>query len=377
MGYTTIRVGPRVQKTERLNAILGSVAPQTPLFDVHFSSMIAAPIYDPAIQIARMKPRDQRTDCARSGMVGALTAFQTNSVRWGANRKADGLGPIDQAVAFLRNNWVAQGGAGPVNDGAVTTVLTTCKNWLEGRKVFGMRTTGWREASIAELYWRTAWCYCCDNYVQRALQQLGVNNAAGNPTTVTGPVAGAAPVGTPYQFLNSGYSHHSLPQPPRVLRGDSRGPLSIQGANGFQPLMNGRWTYAPWFDGNATGGTQSVTTQEALAIEAGPASHATHTNAPEGQLPAWLAGVLQNATGQNNPQRRGYVYHFGNLGNAMSSRVEDGAIGTEHIFLALPATLITSWWVVLVNRQTVGPFPFPPGAVAPPAVNLSAPRQLA
>jgi hypothetical protein len=154
--------------------------------------------------------------------------------------------------------------------------------------------------------------------------------------------------------------------------------MSILAANGFQPLLTGRWTYAPWFDGNATGGTSSVTTQEDLAIEAGPAAHGTHTNSPEGNLPAWLDAAIQAVAGVGYPARRGYVYEFGGLGNAVSTRVQEGAVGREQVFLALPAAIITNWWVVLMNRRTVGPFPFPPGAAAPVAgVGLSAARQLA
>ena len=163
-----------------------------------------------------------------------------------ANRKADGIADVDAAVAALDVNWAANGGASLLNEGFVEHLLSTASAWLTGRKVFGQRVTGWRAPAIRKLYWKVAWCYQCDHFVQQAIQRVNLNLGAGLPTAVTAPVPHASPVGSPYQFMNSGYAHHPLPQPPRVLRGDSRGPLAITAANGFQPRnIASRWNYAP------------------------------------------------------------------------------------------------------------------------------------
>ena len=339
--------------------------------------MINPAVYNPALNVARLKSRDARTDCARIGMVGVIDAYRTNSVRAWANRKADGLGPIDGAVTALRANWQAQGGAVLVNDPLVQAVLSACKGWLDGRKVAGMRVTGWREQSISELYWQTAWAYSCDNYAEQARQLVINNNAINAVTPVNAPVGIAAPQGSPYAFAGgySGYMHEMLAG--RVVRGDTRGPLSVQATNGFQSrMLNNRWAYAPWFAGNATGGTVSVTTNVATAIEAGPFAIATgEGNIDPAQIPAWLGNAVQ---AHSNQQVRGFVYEFGGLAGVQSTRVAEGPTGRENIFLAIPAANVANWWAVLMNRQTVGPFPFPPGPVAPAAgIGLSAAYMLA
>ena len=125
--------------------------------------MIAAAIYTPALTIARSQILTDRIEAARGGMAAALNAWAVNSPRWGANRKADGLGPIDLAVAGLAA-WQAQGGAALANDAAVTALLNAARHWLHSRKFLGLRVTGWREGAIHALYWQTAWAYCCDNF---------------------------------------------------------------------------------------------------------------------------------------------------------------------------------------------------------------------
>ncbi len=47
----------------------------------------------------------------------------------------------------------------------------------------------------------------------------------------------------------------------------------------------------------------------------------------------------------------------------------------EEVFLAFPDQVISRWWIVLVNRYTVGPFPFPAGIAL--GVMSGASRQLA
>lgn len=307
-------------------------------------------------------------------MTGALNTFATNSRTWWANRRADGIRPIDQAIAVVQANWQLNNGFSAQNDACVGNLLSACARWLAHRRVLGLRVTGWREEPIRELYWQVAWCYSCDNYVQQALQQIG--NIGNNPITLTDPVNPGSVEGNPYAYNNSGFTHAAMAQPPRILRGDTRGPDDIDQAHGFLPINTGRWAYDPWFAGSASGTTPSVTTQEDLAIEAGPAARAKKW--PVGNSPAWLAGIIQNLT-QANPPVYAFVYEFGQLGNALSARVTATQVGKEHVFLAIPAACITNWWAVLPNRHTVGPFPFPAGAVAPAGgFGLSgAPKQLA
>lgn len=330
--------------------------------------MIAALTYDPAFQMAQAQPQGVRTDAARRGMIGALDVWAAESPRFGANRKADGLGPIDTAVALVRANWVANLGASLANDAAVTALLDACADWLRERKFFGMRVTGWREQAIAQLHWQAAWAYCCDNYVQQAIALVAGNNLLGAASSIPTAVGVGTAVGSPYQFANSGYIHQALPQ--ALLRGDTRDPQTIAASNGFQARnLGGRWTLQPWFSGNATGDTTSTTTGAALAIEAGPAAQAL--GSPVGPGPAWLAAAL------NNQRVRGYVYEMQLAPPAMSTRVATQNLGVEEVFLALPAAAINRWWAVINGRITVGPFPFPPGLAAPLVVNVSAARQLA
>lgn len=345
--------------------------------------MIAAPVWNPAMILARGQTRTARFDAAMTGMQGVINDFFTDSYRCWANRTADGLAAIDAAANAVRNNWQAWGGAGVAADASITTLLNACANWLANRRVFGMRVTGWREPYIQKLYWQVAWCYSCDHYVQQALAQIGANNALGNATVPNGPVAAAALSGSPYNFVNCGYFHQPL-APLRVLRGDTRGPNDPTLANGFQPInLANRWAYHPWFDGNAVGDTISVTTDPALAIDAGPAAHALGYVFNPAHMPGWLAAErIRLGVGVV----RGYVYEL-NAGALPSTRLTEAPPGREHIYLALPAATIINWWFVTANphRCTVGPYPFPaPGAapgvgVAPgvPATVSAAPHTLA
>lgn len=335
--------------------------------------MVPQNILDPALQVGRLQPVNVRCDCSAAGMVNILNDFNTNSYNCFANRKLDGLGDIDRAVAAVRTAWanVGVGIVAPVHL-PVENLLVACRSWLENRKVFGLRVTGWREAPINELYWQAAWSYSSLLYMIRAQTTINGNNIAGVATTVADPGA-AGYAGNPYQFMNSGYSHHALLAPARLVRGDTRGPLSIQAASGFQAMhLNNLANYSPWFSGNANHDTISITTDEAIAIDAGPAAHALGAT-PEGALPPWLAGALGHGT-----VRRGYVYEFANIGNLNSTRMSTEPIGREHIFLGIPNACITNWWVVRGDRQTYGPIPYPPPPVAPPGAGWSGvARQLA
>jgi hypothetical protein len=328
--------------------------------------MIAPADWNTPMNIARNQTRTDRFNAAVRGMRGCIADYFAESPRWWANRSADGLTPIDNAAHAVDNGWVGWGGAGAASDAAVTTLLQACNHWLTTRNLCGIRITGWREAHIHKLYWQTAWCYSCDNYAAQAMLTVAANNAGGNATVTQDPVAAAAAVGNPYDFNLCGYVHQPL-APARVLRGDSRDPAAILLANGFQPVnLASRWLYKPWFDGNALDDTKSVTTVAALAIEAGPAAH--RIGYPIGAGPAWLAAEQLRL---NVGPPRGYVYEF-NAGALQSTRLLGTPLGTEHIFLALPAGSIINWWFVQPDRSTVGPYPFPDPGHAPgvPAVPL-------
>ncbi len=322
--------------------------------------MIATPVWNPAIWAARVQPMNARTNCARIGMAQILNNYFQDSINCLANRRADGLAPIDQAAHALTAAWPGAGPLSALIDARVTAVLNACSSWLTNRRFLGFRVTGWREAAIAALYWQTAWCYSCDNYARRAILAIGVNNGLNVATTATEPVPVAQLIGNPYQFAGSGYAHQNVPG---LLRGDSRGPDTIANvSNGFQPRTVIYGAYQPWFDGHNTA-TPSTTNDQQLAINAAKAA-AGPGGSPAGILPAWLNGVLTGLAplGAN---RRGFVYELGNLGALNSTRLLAAPLGREHIFLAIPPAAITRWWVVLSNSHTVGPFPFPAAALAP------------
>ncbi len=312
--------------------------------------MIGPADWNIPINIARNQTRTERFTAAVRGMRGCITDYFTESPRWWANRSADGLTPIDNAAHAVDNGWVGWGGAGAASDAAVTTLLQACNHWLTTRNMCGIRITGWREAHIHKLYWQTAWCYSCDNYAAHAMLTVAANNAGGIATVTQDPVAAAAAVGNPYDFNLSGYIHQPL-APARVLRGDSRDPAAILLANGFQPVnLASRWLYKPWFDGNALDDTKSVTTDAALAIEAGPAAHALHHPIVGG------TGMARGGTASANwvlARRAGTC--TSSTPPRCCRRVWVGTpVGTEHIFLASTRFgAIINWWFVLINRSTV------------------------
>jgi hypothetical protein len=334
--------------------------------------MVPAVTLTPSLNAARGQTLETREACARLGMLGVLENFRNGSRVWGTNRRADGLGAIDAAVAAIRANWIAQGGAdSALVDPHVTTLLNACTAWFQNRQVCGMRVTGWRESSIRTLYWQAGFAWSCDYYVQWALNQIAWNNLNNVETCADEPVPLAAVHG---QFYNDAqYTHANVPPgvapANRLLRGDSRGPITITNANGFQPRnINNRWNYNPWWLGNATGDTISTTTTQGLAIEAGPAAHRARTATPEGPLPPWLAAALGGAV------RRGYVYEIANIaGNAV--RMTATLPGHEDMYLAIPLARLVNWWVVRADRHTYGPIPFPIPNAAPLAAAWSpAPR---
>jgi hypothetical protein len=353
--------------------------------------MIAAGIFGPPLMMGRGKTPVQRADVARMGMLGVLTQWAQDSPVTLANRKADGLGPIDQAVAAIRMNWVARNGAGALNDGDVGALLTACQNWLSGRKLFGLRITGWRESAVSDLYWSAAWAYSCDNFAQQAVLRITNNTATGDPTGTPDPVPFASLVGNPYEFPGSGYVQTAYAGGPAALlyRGDARRPDAIAADGGFMPMdLNNRWQYAPWFAGNSTSGTISTTTDVALTINAVGAAHARREDRQVGQggalvatgtHPAWMDAAL-GLVGSNANAIRGYIYEFGNIPvGATHTRMTAQGAGVEEVWLALPTACISRCWAVMTGNRTFGPFTMTEalGAATPGGLNLSAPGVLA
>jgi hypothetical protein len=330
--------------------------------------MIPVDVLNPALQAAHLQSINGRADCARAGMVEALNQFRADSYRCARSRWVDGLGDIDAAVTPLATNWAIQHGAGPTNEGIAITLLKACSAWLVNRQQSCFSMNGCREPSIRVLYWKAAWCYSCDNYAQRSFATVRVNNLAGNATGLNEPVTTVAQGGNPYSV---GYVFTPVANP--LYRGDSRGPISIQTANGFQGRNVGNLAaFSPWFAGNAMGDTISTTANPPLAINSAKTAH-LNGGSPIGTLPAWLNAAIAGAwTEHGNPsQVRGFVYEFGNFVNAQSTRLSTEPAGKEEVFLGLPNNTIQQWWAVLHSGHTVGPFPFPAAAMAPLVVNCA------
>ena len=310
--------------------------------------MIVATTWNPAIAAAQARTLDERTECARDGMLAIIDEFFTTSAVCWANRRADGLGAIDTTGRSVRTGW--QAGPGLARNTQVTALLNACREWLDGRRVFGSRVTGWREASIETLYWKVAWCYRCDAYRRDAHARVVANNALNAATPVQSPVV--PPAGSPYSTAD--YTHAVLQG--FVLRGDTRGPWSIIESAGFQPRnLLTLDAYAPWFTGHATGDTISTTLLQALAMNAGtvqvgasPAGDlAPWFTALVAALPAGPAGVVRTV--------RGFVYEM-DAGQSASTRMTNVLFGTEHVFLSLPAALIQRWWAIFMDGHSYGPF---------------------
>lgn len=329
----------------------------------------------PSLNAAKMQLLETREACARVGMLRVLEDFRTSSRVWGAIRRSDGLGAIDAAVDAISTAWGPQDGAGHVLvDQHVTALLNACTAWLQ--EVRDRKVTDRRGPSIRTLYWQAGFAWSCDYYAKQALRQIEWNNLLKMETCADEPVQLAAVHG--HFYNDPAYTHANVPPgvapANRLLRGDSRGPITITNSNGFQPRnINNRWLYNPWWLGNATGDTISTTTNQGLAIDAGPAAHKARTATPEGPLPPWLTDPVAGPLG--NAVRRGYVYEIANIaGNAV--RMTATLPGYEDMYLAIPMARLVNWWVVRADRHTYGPIPFPIPNAAPPAAAWSLGRRV-
>ena len=318
--------------------------------------MIPPILIKPALRAAQAQTAKNRKECAIKGMIIALDEFRDESRRWGASRAVDGLSKIDAAVAQLRVSWP---NAGASNNTAVDThtiaLLSACIHWLAGRKLFGAAS---REAAIKNLYWKAAWCYSSDYYARQALVRLSANNGIGVATSVFD--VDADRYGNPYSIDGEeNYTWRMLPDRPRLLHGETRGPDTIYLANGFQPLHLTQPTqYQPWFDGHNGGDTISLTTDQNLAINASLASTGAVTGAP-----VWLNSLLTasgdyNVSGRSGERIRGFAYEIVRLGMKLSVKMTHQTPGKEETWLAIPNSCIANWWVVHDSQHTFGPLPF-------------------
>jgi len=305
---------------------------------------------------------EARAECARQGMVGVLDTFMSESARTFANRKADGLNPIDSAVAALKGAWDVEGGAGAKTGLKVQALLKACADWRDERKFLGARVTGWRAPSVKKLYWQVAWSYSCDNYAKKARLLALACKESGQLVCTKDPVASTDALGNPYDYVGaSGYAHPKWQRRPPLLRGDTRGPSVINEAGGFLPRdVESAAAYKPWFAGHSTGHTISTTEQETLAIDACPAAKAKKIATKPGNLPAWV-----------NVELIGFVYELGGLENSHATHRQRDSVGLEHIFIAIPKSCITRWWVVMPDRRTIGPVPFPVPTEMPEGLKVS------
>lgn len=318
--------------------------------------MITAATFTPALQIAQLKPLAQRTQIGLQGMVGVLDEYLNSNPGWWANRWADGLGDLDGVVTQLRAAWIANGNNAPawgVVDPLVDGVLNACTQWLSNRKWdwAHIRITKWRKQAVTDLYWKTAWAYSCGKFAADCQISIPTNNTAGTITSTRTPVNPGATQGNPYAFGNGEYTYDGANNfTTRAVRGDSRGPLSIWGSDGFQAMhLNNFSQYKPFFSGNANHDTISVTCSESIAINA--ATNRRFGNTAAGNLPAWFPAMV---TGDNI---RGFVYTF-NLGTTEATRVTGEPLGREHIYLGLPNQSIAQWWAVRADKRTFGPLPY-------------------
>lgn len=345
--------------------------------------MINAAVLDPALAIAKTQSIAERHNAAQQEMVNVLRSFRTESKSWGCNRKADGLVPIDNAVNALEAAWPATPPVWATVDSLVQAVLNACTGWLDGRKVFGHRITGWRTPAIKKLYWQVAWAYNFKQYSIAANTAAVTNRGTG---ALTSMAFGALPAGVvnPFSFPGCGYTIEAAPAgvtpaggavipAGNVLRGDSRGPLNIALAIGFHGRnIDVAGAYAPWFNGNAGDDVVSVTTDQSLPINAAKAGKVTGGNRPvQADVPAWMslaAGGLRNLVG--------FVYEVQTGGGPNACRLTSEPAGREYIYLGLPNAVIAHWWAIHRNGTTYGPIAFPAPA-ADPLVNWSAAGVLA
>ena len=347
--------------------------------------MVAPGILNPALADARAQSRSDRNTVHQSGMGNVLQNFRPGSAVWGTNRWADGLSGIDAAVAALDAQWPAPP-AVPVwatVDPLVAAVLNACTAWLGNRQICGLRVTGWREAAIRKLYWQVAWAYNFKQYAIAANATANARNALGQITGMDDVVLPAGVV-NPFRFAASGYTFEApvlIAAPPggrvlaagHVIRGDTRGPLNIANANGFQGWNIGvAGQYSPWFDQNAGDDVQSVTTDQALTINAARAGKLTGGHKPRlADAPAWV-GVLGGGPAGAAAHLaafirnlKGYIYEINTGGPANACRVTGTTPGREYIYLGLPAAIILNWWAIDAGGRTYGPIAFPAPANDP------------
>ena len=295
----------------------------------------------------------------RDPMRDALDEYINAPTSCMTNRWADDIQGIDAAVRNLRATWHRSNAPSPAAEQAVEALLRACAAWLGGVRPY---ITSWRDAPVRRVYWKTAYLFACHLTRLQAHADVIANNMAGQATSAAAvAVAAYAAVPTLNPFSHADFTASAPPAGGAVgalLRGSRFSPAAVLANGGFVPQnLNNLDLYSPWFEGNALDDTTSATVQQQLAVNAHWQGGPTVVVNP----PAWVPGLMAPAD-----TFRGFVYEFGNLAGRQSVRVTSEPAGVEEIYLSVPHQCITRWWVVRWgDKRTIGPFVFPPAAMAP------------
>ncbi|MQA42560.1 hypothetical protein [Rugamonas aquatica] len=326
--------------------------------------MISAEHINPPIQIARRQPYGTLVNLANAGMVELLNGWRGMSQRFGAHRKLDGLGPIDTAVDALRLAWPSTQLLPAGVEAMTETLLVACAGWQRSRREGCLPITGWREAAIAQLYWKVAWCYVCATYSRLASAKI---------TQMVGTVAGTVTLATPTDiypdcydpclFPGSGLRRYTKAPGTRLFRGDSRAPWIIAEAGGFKPRNYANADadrFRPWFHGHNME-TPSTSTDLKVAINAAKGAQSQEL-APEGRIPRWMMQFVRRSNSGPNAREIyscTFVYELGEMPTAtVGASVSTDVTGEEVVFLAIPDAVISRWWIIQHDDSTIGPFSF-------------------
>lgn len=297
-----------------------------------------------AVKEALRQDHEFRKDCAIAGMRGAIEAYETDSVAKGRVRAFDGLRSLDTAVRKLKTAWSVGGSSNANVQNLVEEVLRASSSYLISKD-------NSRVDAVRALNWQVAWSYSCAQYVLAARAAIRANWSGDATSMIDGPL-GTLEFGNPYD--NPDYDIVKPLGP--VYRGDTRAPNLILTANGFVSRdLDNPELFNPWWAGHSLGGTQSVTEDRALAINASSAAKTPAGN----KLPDWIVELINNKD-LPFPERRikSFVYEMRLRGS--SGLIVNGE-RKEISYLAVPRTRIKQFWVMFgFQMYSVGPIPFPP-----------------
>lgn len=297
-----------------------------------------------AVREALRKDREDRKDCAIAGMRGAIETYETNSVAKGRVRMFDGLGRLDTAVRKLKTAW-------SVGTSSTANVQDLVEEVLRASASYLISKDNSRLDAVRTLNWQVAWSYSCAQYALAARAAIRSNWSGDATSMVDGPLA-TLEFGNPYE--NPDYDIVKPLGP--VYRGDTRSPELILAANGFVSRdLDDAEQFSPWWAGHSIGGTQSVTENLALAINASSAAKTP----PKNPIPQWIVDLISNKDLPFTERRiKSFVYEMRLRGS--SGLIVNGE-RKEISYLAIPRTRIKQFWVMFgFQMYSVGPFPFPP-----------------